>query len=148
MWRHKNCAITPPPGENLCSQKVLRSGTIANLPLTTCHPSSFSFLNLRASLSNVSSQRMMLQCSNGWKYCKSDFVLLSLFSIKSCIIKDLVPNRVKMLCASDKVKEGQWKTRTRIVWKLVRFPNCIVYSWVYNTQKTVKFDFDCFHSLH
>ena len=24
---------------------------------------------------------------------------------------------------------------------------CIVYSWVYNTQKTVKFDFDCFHSL-
>ena len=31
---------------------------------------------------------------------------------------------------------------------LVRFPNCIVYSWVYNTQKTVKFDFDCFHSLH
>ena len=118
MWRHKNCAITPPPGENLCSQKVLRSGTIANLPLTTCHPSSFSFLNLRASLSNVSSQRMMLQCSNGWKYCKSDFVLLSLFSIKSCIIKDLVPNRVKMLCASDKVKGGQWKTRTRIVWKL------------------------------
>ena len=118
MWRHKNCAITPPPGENLCSQKVLRSGTIANLPLTTCHPSSFSFLNLRASLSNVSSHRMMLQCSNGWKYCKSDFVLLSLFSIKSCIIKDLVPNRVKMLCASDKVKGGQWKTRTRIVWKL------------------------------
>ena len=31
---------------------------------------------------------------------------------------------------------------------IVRFPNCIVYSWVYNTQKTVKFDFDCFHSLH
>ena len=31
---------------------------------------------------------------------------------------------------------------------VVRFPNCIVYSWVYNTQKTVKFDFDCFHSLH
>ena len=31
---------------------------------------------------------------------------------------------------------------------LVRFPNCIVYSWVYNTQKTVKFNFDCFHSLH
>ena len=35
------------------------------------------------------------------------------------------------------------------MWKdLVRFPNCIVYSWVYNTQKTVKFFFDCFHSLH
>ena len=31
---------------------------------------------------------------------------------------------------------------------IVRFPNCIVYSWVYNTQKTVKFNFDCFHSLH
>ena len=31
---------------------------------------------------------------------------------------------------------------------LVRFPNCIVYSWVYNTQKTVKFFFDGFHSLH
>ena len=31
---------------------------------------------------------------------------------------------------------------------LVRFPNCIVYSWVYNTQKTVKNFFDCFHSLH
>ena len=31
---------------------------------------------------------------------------------------------------------------------VVRFPNCIVYSWVYNTQKTVKFFFDCFHSLH
>ena len=31
---------------------------------------------------------------------------------------------------------------------LVRFPNCIVYSWVYNTQKTGKFFFDCFHSLH
>ena len=30
---------------------------------------------------------------------------------------------------------------------VVKFPNCIVYSWVYNTQKTVKFDFDCFHSL-
>ena len=39
-----------------------------------------------------------------------------------------------------------------IVWIMclvvVRFPNCIVYSWVYNTQKTVKFNFDCFHSLH
>ena len=31
---------------------------------------------------------------------------------------------------------------------LVRFPNCIVYSWVYNTQKTVKIFFDGFHSLH
>ena len=38
--------------------------------------------------------------------------------------------------------------RSLIRWELVRFPNCIVYSWVYNTQKTVKFDFDCFHSLH
>ena len=37
-----------------------------------------------------------------------------------------------------------WKVRKFIV----RFPNCIVYSWVYNTQKTVKFNFDCFHSLH
>ena len=38
--------------------------------------------------------------------------------------------------------------RVIIMFPLVRFPNCIVYSWVYNTQKTVKFDFDCFHSLH
>ena len=32
--------------------------------------------------------------------------------------------------------------------ELVRFPNCIVYNWVYNTQKTVKIFFDGFHSLH
>ena len=36
----------------------------------------------------------------------------------------------------------------QVQWWLVRFPNCIVYSWVYNTQKTVKFFFDCFHSHH